>query len=253
MQIRSFALRYSSANHRVMTLAFLFICCLSLAGFSLAANRVSVKRDIGRAFAPIVVSGDPAHNDVALTFDDGPNPDATPQILRELEHAHTHATFFVVGRLAERYPQLIAHMVRDGDAIENHSWAHEYTVVELPSAFRHALEHADNVIEEAGAEHPRYFRPPYGVHAPWTLEEARADGENVVLWSVPLSDDWDQPGTQVIVQRTLAYVKPGCDYGASRRGTRARCAPVQAIATVAKRLLPRRSLFAPYCDVRCTR
>jgi len=173
------------------------------------SNRANLELDVLRAFSPVITMGDPSRSDVALTFDDGPNPDATPKILSELEHAHVHATFFVVGRLAAAYPSLIARMVRDGDAVENHSWGHEYTVLELPSAFRHSLEHADAMIEAAGAPRPAYFRPPYGVRAPWTVEQARADGENVVLWSVPLSDDWDQPGTDVIVKRTMEFAKPG--------------------------------------------
>jgi len=186
---------------------------VSLIGFAVFLFGLTPHRnlalDLRRALTPALTSGDPSRPEVALTFDDGPNPDATPKILIELEHAHAHATFFVVGRLARAYPRLIARMVRDGDAVESHSWAHEYTVLESPRAFRRSLEETDAAIEAAGAAHPAYFRPPYGVRAPWTLEQARADGEEVLLWSVPLSGDWDQPGTGRIVERSMAYVKPG--------------------------------------------
>ncbi len=146
---------------------------------------------------------------VALTFDDGPNPDATPQILTILEQAHVQATFFVVGRCAQAYPDLIARMVRDGDAVENHSWGHEKTVLELPRAFRRSLQRTARAIEAAGAPPPRYFRPPYGAYATWTVKQAQSLGERVVRWSVPLSGDWRQPGTDIIVQRSLAGVKSG--------------------------------------------
>jgi peptidoglycan/xylan/chitin deacetylase (PgdA/CDA1 family) len=161
------------------------------------------------ALTPVLTAGDPSRPEVALTFDDGPNPDATPKLLTELEHAHARATFFVVGKLARAYPRLIARMVRDGDAVESHSWAHEYTVLESPRSFRRSLEGTDAAIEAAGAVHPAYFRPPYGVRAPWTVSLARADGEEVLLWSVPLSGDWDQPGIGPIVQRSMKGVKPG--------------------------------------------
>ena len=209
MHQRTRALPYPhTGRHVIQFVAFFSLCCISLA-LMLPNSRIMLQRDLVRAFTPVVFGGDPSRPEVALTFDDGPNPDATPQILTELEHAHVRATFFVVGRLAAAYPSLIARMVRDGDAVENHSWAHEYTVIEVPSAFRRSLEEADSAIEAGGAAHPRYFRPPYGIRAPWTVEQTRADGENVVIWNVPLSDDWDQPGVGRIVQRTMAYAKPG--------------------------------------------
>lgn len=203
------ALPLPGSNRRLLYVGFLGVLCSAAIALMLPHNRAIMARDLARAFTPVIFSGDPARAEVALTYDDGPNPDATPRILTELEHAHAHATFFVVGRLAQAYPQIIARMVRDGDAVEAHSWAHEYTVLDLPSEFRQSLEHANSVLQAAGAPRSRYFRPPYGVRAPWTVEQARAVGENVVLWSVPLSDDWDQPGTALIVQRTMAYVKPG--------------------------------------------
>jgi peptidoglycan/xylan/chitin deacetylase (PgdA/CDA1 family) len=209
MPVRERVVSYSRLSKRM--LALFALAALTVMGIvcQANANRLNIELDFRRAFTPVIISGDPLRPDVALTFDDGPNPFATPQILTELEHAHVHATFFVVGKLAQTYPRIIARMVRDGDAVESHSWGHEYTVVELPSAFRHSLQKTDKAIEAAGAPRPAYFRPPYGVHAPWTVEQSRANGENVVIWNVPLTDDWDQPGTKLIVDRTMASMQPG--------------------------------------------
>ena len=80
-------------------------------------------------FGKTLVSGSPQVRVVALTFDDGPNPPYTDRILDVLEAEHIHATFFVVGRAVAAYPAVAARIVRDGNAIGNHTWDHAHLLV----------------------------------------------------------------------------------------------------------------------------
>jgi len=145
---------------------------------------------------------------VALTFDDGPNPDATPRILDALGQRGVHATFFVLGRHADRWPELVARIAAEGHAIGNHGWHHRKLHLKSPAYVRDDLARGTSSIEKASGVHPRLFRAPHGFRSPWVTWIARSLGQRTVGWSLGVWDT-DLPGADVIAERTVEGARPG--------------------------------------------
>lgn len=145
---------------------------------------------------------------VALTFDDGPNPDATPLILDTLAEKGVHATFFVLGSHAERWPELVRRMSQEGHQLGNHGYFHRKLQFKSPFYVSRDIRLGIRAIKRAGAPAPRYFRAPHGFRSPWTTPIASSYGERTVGWSLGVWDS-DRPGVDEIVRRTLEGVSPG--------------------------------------------
>ena len=145
---------------------------------------------------------------VALTFDDGPNPEATPLILDALEARGVRATFFILGRHAEQWPDLVKRVVDAGHAIGNHGYFHRKLHFKSPSYVRTDLTLGTQAIERASGYHPRFFRAPHGFRSPWVTSIARSLGQRTVGWSFGVWDS-DRPGADVIVDRILSKTEPG--------------------------------------------
>jgi peptidoglycan/xylan/chitin deacetylase (PgdA/CDA1 family) len=160
-------------------------------------------------FGKTLVSGPRNQRVVALTFDDGPNPPYTDEILQVLRQEGVHATFFVVGRAVSAYPGVVRQEALDGDAIGNHTWSHGHLVLFDPARLRATLERTDRAIFAATGQHTRIMRPPYGGRDWLVLGEVRKLGYTPVMWSVPLAKDWEYPPARVIAQRVLRYVRDG--------------------------------------------
>lgn len=160
-------------------------------------------------FGATLVSGPPTRHVVALTFDDGPNPPYTDEILDVLEREHVRATFFVVGRAVAAYPQVVRREMRDGDAIGNHTWNHAHLVVMSAQQEARSLQRTQDAIERATGVRTTIMRPPYGKRDWMVLAEARELGYTPVMWSVPLAGDWENPPPQVIARRILRDVRNG--------------------------------------------
>ena len=148
---------------------------------------------------------------VALTFDDGPSPRDSLRILAVLRRLHAPATFFVIGYLAERYPQVIGRERRAGMAIGNHTYNHPQVppFAELP---RRLIEDEISLGAESLTRlgiSPELLRPPGGSVSPAVVQAAETLGERVILWSVDPAD-W-QPGVTAsqIIHRVLGSVRPG--------------------------------------------
>lgn len=124
----------------------------------------------------------------ALTFDDGPDPDATPAVLDILARHRARATFFMVGRMAQRHPRTMAEVVRAGHAVGNHSWGHR-ALSSLPPRERRSEIRAGH---QALAPHAaRLLRPPYGAMNRRLSLDAWRLGHTVVAWSVDVGDWWN--------------------------------------------------------------
>jgi peptidoglycan-N-acetylglucosamine deacetylase len=151
------------------------------------------QRRVAGALALFLAGSAAAHvqGPVALTFDDGPDPRLTPQILTILEQAHVPATFFVVGRNAHAYPTLLQRMAQDGDAIGNHSWDHARLTTLSEVAQGRELDATTAAIQAAVPGPVTLFRPPYGLCDPALLRLVQARGLTVVRWS---ADDHDYRG-----------------------------------------------------------
>jgi peptidoglycan/xylan/chitin deacetylase (PgdA/CDA1 family) len=145
---------------------------------------------------------------VALTFDDGPNPDATPQILDTLAEKGVRATFFVLGSHAERWPEIVRRISHDGHQLGNHGYFHRKLQFKSPFYVSRDIRLGIRAIKRAGAPAPKYFRAPHGFRSPWTTPIASSYGERTVGWSLGVWDS-DRPGVEEIVRRTLEGVSPG--------------------------------------------
>lgn len=179
-----------------------------LAGVAIAAYEV-VESPANQLFGKTLVSGPKDERVVALTYDDGPNPPYTDQILRVLRAEHVRATFFVVGRAVAAYPRVVRREVEDGDAIGNHTWNHGHLVLYDTSGLRRTLQRTDQAIFAAAGIHSRIMRPPFGARDWLVLAEVRKLGYTPVMWSVPLANDWEYPPARVIAARVLRYAADG--------------------------------------------
>ena len=150
-----------------------------------------------------------AQGEVALTFDDGPLPLYTRQILDELRAASAHATFFDVGAKAHRSPELVRAELAGGNAIGNHTYNH----LSLPGAslavVRDQLHRTTATIEAITGDHCLWlFRPPYGHWDASVVAEVRREGLTTVLWDVDALD-WLRPSAAVIAQRIISQLHAG--------------------------------------------
>lgn len=146
---------------------------------------------------------------VALTFDDGPHPVYTPQVLDILEQYKVKATFFLIGRRVERYPQIARQIVVKGHEIGNHTYSHPK---DLPkedlNAIRQEIEMGAIAIEKATGVHPKLFRPPKGFLNYRVLTTAQLEGYTLVFWTVN-ADHEDAPTPEAMAERVLKLVHPG--------------------------------------------
>lgn len=148
------------------------------------------------------------HKFIALTFDDGPSPLATPQILSSLSRYRAHATFFVLGSQMTKYPQLVRKIINQGSMVANHGWQHLNLQKTSPSTL---WKDAHRTFAEASRLHvpmARLYRPPYGYTSPALLHAFAQQHVRVVLWSID-TRDWSGPGTNAIVNKVLQHVKNG--------------------------------------------
>lgn len=159
-------------------------------------------------FGAVYSEGTNTHKIVALTFDDGPYPPYTDQMLDVLKENQVHATFFLIGRNAEKHPDLVRRIKMEGHEIGNHTYNH----MDLLKADRNTViretDRTSRIIEDITGEAPHLVRPPHGFRDPVVLEVMAERGLKVVEWSV-MSRDWTNPGVDVIVQRTLDKVQNG--------------------------------------------
>jgi endo-1,4-beta-xylanase len=141
---------------------------------------------------------------VALTFDDGPDPESTKALLDALGTAGVRATMFNVGRAARDHPELARDQRNAGMWLGNHSWTHPRLTTLSPVRVASELRRTQIVLEELTGVSPRLFRPPYGDTGTGVRAAARRLGLTEVLWDVD-TRDWDGASTAQIVAaaRTL--------------------------------------------------
>ncbi len=160
-------------------------------------------------FGKTLVRGPQDERVVALTYDDGPNPPYTNEILDVLQAEHVHATFFVVGRAVQAYPEVVRREAAAGNAIGNHTWSHGHLVLYGEAGLRQTLQRTDAAIFVATGRHTHLMRPPFGGRDWLVLGEVRRLGYTPVMWSVPLARDWEYPSSGTIADRVLKYVDDG--------------------------------------------
>src|SRR5256714_5275474 len=146
--------------------------------------------------------------EVALTFDDGPNPYYTSQILAVLQHYRIKATFFCVGRLVAEYPDLVKQEYAAGNLIGNHSWSHPNMGLLSSSDISTQINLTSATIQKTIGVRPTFFRPPYGVFNSNVLTQANLLGLTTVIWNDE-ARDWLRPGIDVITSRILGLAGNG--------------------------------------------
>lgn len=125
-----------------------------------------------------------ARREVAVTIDDGPDPEVTPRVLEILAQRRTCATFFCIGERVAAHPALAREIIRAGHAIENHSQRHLHRFAALgPSAIRREIAEAQRVITDVTGETPRFFRAPAGLRNPFLDPVLSGLGLRLTTWT----------------------------------------------------------------------
>ena len=141
----------------------------------------------------------PSPRQLAITFDDGPNPAITPQLLDLLERHGARATFFVIGRFVRQCPDLLRETAARGHAIGNHSETHANLFWLSRARLREELTRCQEAIAEVLGAAPAVMRPPFGFRSPFLDGVARSAGiRDVVMWTTIPGDWWVQPPERLI-------------------------------------------------------
>src|SRR5690606_6933295 len=149
------------------------------------------------------------HRKIALTFDDGPHPDYTPQVLRLLKKYGVQATFFCIGKHAAKFPHLVSELQQQGHTVGNHSFSHASTIdFHNRVAWVTEIQQADQAIKQAIGQQPRFFRPPFGVTTPHLAKAIKDTGHTVIGWRVRPYDTLNRTPER-IVSLLLRKTKPG--------------------------------------------
>src|SRR5271169_6019575 len=130
-------------------------------------------------------------NEIALTFDDGPNDPYTFQLLDILAKHDVRATFFMIGRFVRQRPDIVRAVQAAGHLIGNHTMSHPWLVLESPAKVRQELADCNAALEDVLGERVSYFRPPHGSRRPDVLRAARELGLTSVMWNV-IGHDWER-------------------------------------------------------------
>jgi peptidoglycan/xylan/chitin deacetylase (PgdA/CDA1 family) len=152
-------------------------------------------------FGPVLVA---SHNpnEIALTYDDGPNDIATERLLEVLARHQTRATFFLIGRYVRQRPQIARAIAAAGHLIGNHTMTHPWLAWQSAARIREELTACNAALEDALGQPIRYFRPPHGARRPLVLRTARELGLTAVQWNV-ITKDWKPISADEIVARTV--------------------------------------------------
>lgn len=145
---------------------------------------------------------------IALTFDDGPDPEWTPRVAETLAAAGVQATFFLVGERAARAPGLVRSLATAGHEIANHSWSHRSAWLAGPRRTHQEIGRAHAVLADLSGRPPRHFRPPWGMVNAAMFAALRRWDERCVFWSVQ-SEGWRRQPPARQTARVLDRAHPG--------------------------------------------
>ncbi|MDP9338266.1 MAG: polysaccharide deacetylase family protein [Acidobacteriota bacterium] len=143
---------------------------------------------------------------LAVTFDDGPNPKITTELLNLLDRYGARATFFVIGRFARECPGVVRETADRGHVVANHTANHVNLFWRTPSAIQDEIQRCNEAIFAATGAPARWFRPPFGMRNPWVITEAKTQGLGTVLWT-RLPGDWRAKTAEWLIKRMDGIAK----------------------------------------------
>ncbi|MEH7377647.1 polysaccharide deacetylase family protein [Neobacillus drentensis] len=202
----------------------------------------------------VVRYGKPKRKEVVLTFDDGPDPTYTPQILDILDKNHIKGSFFIIGENALKHPELVNKMYKEGHEIGNHTFTHPDVASITPFQTRMELNANQRLFQEITGHSMTLFRPPYVANAePSTKSELEPilraqDMGYTMVGELIDSDDWQRLSSDEIVNKVLDQLPEGNvilmhDAGGDRSNT------VEALPTIIKELKQRGYTFTTIADL----
>ncbi|WP_416827877.1 polysaccharide deacetylase family protein [Ectobacillus polymachus] len=169
-----------------------------------------IKRSEVESQGDIVWEVPTSHKVIALTFDDGPNPIFTPQILNILKQYHVHATFFVVGNRMKENPEIMDRIVAEGHEIGNHTMTHCYSTRSSIEHMKQEILETQTYIEKWKPNSALLFRPPGGYMSEELLDLTKQEGYKTILWSWHQDTrDWSSPGVNAIANHVLKNARNG--------------------------------------------
>lgn len=177
-----------------------------------AGVRVLSAFESNRNAADGAIIAPPLPEEIALTFDDGPNPRCTPRLVDMLSVRGVRATFFLVGHAAKAEPYLTRYIVDSGHMIGNHTWSHSLRTILSRGELREELYRTTNILEQITGKAVRYFRPPFGMRRLGVIAAARDLNMVPVLCNIRTAD-WGTPSAD----RTYRSLTTQID-AARRRG-----------------------------------
>ena len=157
---------------------------------------------------PKIIRSMPDEN-IYLTFDDGPDENITPRLLELLSKHKIKATFFMVGQKAERYPEIVLQIHKNGHAIGNHSYTHPHLIFKSKESIEEEIKRTDEAVFEITGKRPTLFRPPHGQFGFAVLSILKSTNHRMVLWSASSQDYKVKTSTEKIQARMKKYVRPG--------------------------------------------
>ena len=153
-----------------------------------------------------ITHGPTRDNEVALTFDDGPNVSATLRIMKILDDAGVKGTFFEVGKAIDAHPEITRALYQHGQLLGNHSYHHDqwrWLDPRYPE-----LERTQKAFRRAIGTCPAYYRPPHGDRTPFIAHVVNDHHMRIIMWNAS-AGDWAQKNARTIARRIVGNAKPG--------------------------------------------
>ncbi|MGI5920439.1 MAG: polysaccharide deacetylase family protein [Syntrophomonadaceae bacterium] len=185
----------------------IFFLGISLGTYSLAAHPNMIKWKTQK----LVITGiKTSQKVVALTFDDGPDPDNTPVLLDVLKKHKAQATFFVIGTKGEKYPSILKRIAREGHEIGNHGYTHFSGKNRQDEYLQYEIRKANEIIHQITGQKPRLFRPPGGYLSNSLIEITQKEKVVIAYWSyIQDVKDWRGISANSISRHIIENIKPG--------------------------------------------
>ena len=146
---------------------------------------------------------------VALTYDDGPNPPYTNQLLDVLVRYNAKGTFFAIGQNIEKYPDVVRLMKQSGSELANHSYSHPDMLFKPNEFLQSEIEKTDSLLQQLGVQNTIHFRPPWGrrfIGLPLMISQMK---KKLIMWDIDSQDYFDEHTPEVIANRVIEGIRPG--------------------------------------------